>query len=216
MNPPPLPRPGAQKAALPAKKKMTHWEALFRVLSVVLIVGSITFAWWVYSYRLVPLQQQSRQLNTALTQLSAEVETIQRKWPAVVREEIRTQYKEVHNKLFANEAELGRWLVRLQEDAGPLALDINVDWGKNIPRTAEQEKLAIVPASVTLEVRPAIGGNQTPYQRMLRLGQQLAAEGKRADLAELDVNGGPLSITHGLLVFNLWAGEEKSPETLKH
>jgi hypothetical protein len=41
---------------------------------------------------------------------------------------------------------------------------------------------------VTLEIRPAIGGTQTPFQRMLRLGQQLAAEGKRADLAELDVN----------------------------
>ena len=47
-----------------------------------------------------------------------------------------------------------------------------------------------------------------------RLNAQLStgpktAEGKRADLAELDLNGGPLSITHGLLVFNLWAGEGK-------
>src|SRR5258708_23999129 len=73
----------------------------------------------------------------------------------------------------------------------------------------EQENGAIVPASVTLEVRPAIGGTQTPYQRMLRLGQQLAAEGKRADLAELDVNGGPLSLTHGVFGFNFWAGEER-------
>jgi hypothetical protein len=45
---------------------------------------------------------------------------------------------------------------------------------------------------------------------MLRLGQQLGAEGKRADLSELTVNGGPLSITKGVLVFNLWAGEEKA------
>jgi hypothetical protein len=118
-------------------------------------------------------------------------------------------YQEVKNQLFADEAELGRWLVRLEEEASPLALDIKVDFGKSTARTAEQEKLAIVPASVTLEVRPAIGGTQTPYHRLLRLGQQLAAEGKRADLAELDVNGGPLSITHGLLVFNLWAGEGK-------
>jgi len=115
----------------------------------------------------------------------------------------------VHNQLFADEAELGRWLFRLEEEAAPLALDINVDFGKSTARTAEQERLAIVPASVRLEVRPAIGGTQTPYQRLLRLGQQLAAEGKRADLAELDMNGGPLSITHGLLVFNLWAGEGK-------
>jgi hypothetical protein len=111
--------------------------------------------------------------------------------------------------LFADEAELGRWLVRLEEETMPLALDLKVDFGTTTTRTAEQEKLAIVPASVVLEIRPVIGGDQTPFQRMLRLVQQLAAEGKRADLSELDVNGGPLSITHGLLVFNLWAGEGK-------
>jgi hypothetical protein len=209
MNPPPLPRPGTQKAALPAKKKLTHWQALFRFISVVLIAGSIAFAWWIYNHRLVPLQQQSRQLSVALAQLTAEVETIARKWPAVERDQIRTDYKEVHNQLFADVHELSRWLGRLEDAADPLGLMINVDFGTSAARTAEQERLAIVPTSVKLEVRPAIGGDQTPYQRMLRLGQQLAAEGKRADLAELDVNGGPLSITHGLLVFNLWAGEGK-------
>jgi hypothetical protein len=210
MNPPPLPRYGPQKVGLPAKKKkLSHFDALFRLLSVILIAGSIAYAWWVYSHRLIPLQQQSRELNASLNRLSAEIDVIQRKWPGVVRDQIRTEYKEVRNQLFADEAELGRWLVRLEEEASPLALDIKVDFGKSAARTAEQEKLAIVPASVVLEVRPAIGGTQTPYQRMLRLGQTLAAEGKRADLSELDVNGGPLSITHGLLVFNLWAGESK-------
>lgn len=208
MSSPPSLRTQAQRANLPAKKS-TRWDALFRFVNVVLIGGSIAFACWVYKQRLVPLQNQSRELSASLATLSAEVDVLQRKWPPVQREQIRTEYAEVHNQLFADEAELGRWLVRLEEDAGPLALDIKVDFGKGTARTAEQERLAIVPASVTLEVRPAIGGTQTPFQRMLRLGQQLAAEGKRADLAELDVNGGPLSITHGLLVFNLWAGEGK-------
>ena len=206
-SPPPL-RAQSPRTNVPAKK-ITRWDALFRFINVVLIAGSIAFAWWVYKQRLVPLQRQSREVSAALTRLAAEVDVIQRKWPLVQREQIRAEYVEVHNQLFADEAELGRWLVRIEEEAGPLALDIHVDFGKGTARTAEQEKLAIVPASVTLEVRPAIGGTQTPFQRMLRLGQQLAAEGKRADLAELDVNGGPLSITHGLLVFNLWAGEGK-------
>ena len=208
MSPPLRIPPGAQKPGGPARK-VTGWEALFRFLNVVLIAGAIAFAWWTYSRQLVPLQKQSRQVSAALNRLSAEVDVLERKWPLVQREQIRTDYQEVRNELFADEAELGRWLVRIEEEAAPLALDVKVDFGKSVAQTAEQEKLAIVPASVTLEVRPAIGGTQTPYQRMLRLGQQLAAEGKRADLAELDVNGGPLSITHGLLVFNLWAGEGK-------
>jgi len=200
--------PAPQRATLPAKR-LTRWEVIFRFVSVVLIAGSVGFAWWTYNQRLIPLQKQARDLSGALNRLAAEVDVIERKWPKAERDQIRTDYAEVRNQLFADEAELGRWLVRLEEEASPLALDIKVDFGKSTSRTAEQEKLAIVPASVTLEVRPAIGGTQTPFQRMLRLGQQLAAEGKRADLAELDVNGGPLSITHGLLVFNLWAGESK-------
>jgi hypothetical protein len=196
----------AQKTAVPAQK-LTRWDALFRLINVVLIAGSIAFAWWTFSQRLVPLQKQSRELSSSLNRLSAEVDVLERKWPKVDRDQIRTDYKEVRNQLFADEAELGRWLVRLEEQSSPLALDIKVDFGKSTARTAEQEKLAIVPASVVLEIRPVIGGTQTPFHRMLRLGQQLAAEGKRADLSELNVNGGPLSITHGLLVFNLWAGE---------
>jgi hypothetical protein len=207
-NPNPPIRPMAAKPNVPSKR-LTHWDLLFRFVTVVLISASVAFAWWTYNKKLIPLQQQSRAISADLSRLSAEVDTMERKWPQVQREQIRADYHEVHNQLFADEAELGRWLVRLQEEAGPLALDINVDFGKSTARTAEQEKLAIVPASVTLEVRPAIGGTQTPYQRLLRLGQQLAAEGKRADLSELDMNGGPLSITHGLLVFNLWAGEGK-------
>jgi hypothetical protein len=196
----------AQKNA-PSAQKLTRWDALFRLINVVLIAGSIAFAWWTFSQRLVPLQKQSRELSSSLNRLSAEVDVLERKWPKVDREQIRTDYKEVRNQLFADETELGRWLVRLEEQASPLALDIKVDFGKSAARTAEQEKLAIVPASVVLEIRPVVGGTQTPFNRILRLGQQLAAEGKRADLSELNVNGGPLSITHGLLVFNLWAGE---------
>jgi len=207
-NPNPPIRPMAAKPNAPSKK-LTRWDLLFRFVTVVLITGSVAFAWWTYSKKLIPLQRQSRALSADVSRVSSEVDVMDRKWPQVQREQIRTDYQEVRNQLFADEAELGRWLVRLQEEAGPLALDINVDFGKSTARTMEQEKLAIVPASVTLEVRPSIGGTQTPYQRLLRLGQQLAAEGKRADLSELDMNGGPLSITHGLLVFNLWAGESK-------
>src|SRR6478735_3882321 len=111
---PPPPKPG------PPARKFTPWDLLFRFVIVVLIAGSIAFAWWTYSQRLVPLQQQGKELNASLNRLSAEVEVIERKWPHVEREQIRSDYKEVRNQLFANEAELGRWLVRLEEESTPL------------------------------------------------------------------------------------------------
>ncbi|HZR16105.1 MAG TPA: hypothetical protein VFE51_02155 [Verrucomicrobiae bacterium] len=207
--------PTPQQLAMAQLRRSKPWEIAFRIINFSLILGSLGLAWWTFSKRMVPMQKRSREAAVSLDSLSTEVDNLARKWPRFEVEQIRSDYKEVRNELFADELELGRWLVRLEEQASPLALDIKVDFGKSTTRSAENEKLAVIPASVTLVVRPTVGGNQTPYQRMLRLGQQLGAEGKRADLAELTVNGGPLSITKGVLVFNLWAGEE-SPDAQKH
>lgn len=201
------PFPAQRRIALVQRQKLDRWEVLFRLAVLLLMLASIGLAWWSFSRRLVPLQQKSRELATKVNTVGIEVDTLERKWPKFESTQIREQYQDVRSQLFADEMELGRWLMRLDEQAAPLALEIKVDFGKSTSRTEEEEKLAIIPASITLEVHPTIGGTQTPYQRMLRLGQQLGAEGKRADLYELSVNGGPLSITHGLLVFNLWAGE---------
>ena len=111
-------------------------------------------------------------------------------------------------QLFADEAELNRWLERLKDDSIPLALELNINFGQVTSEMTNTVKIGIIPASVSVEVRPLLGLTGTPYQRLLRLGQQLAAEGKRADLAELTVAGGTNSITRASLVFNLWAGEE--------
>jgi hypothetical protein len=208
---PPIP----QQVAMAQARRARPWEIVFRIINFSLILGSLGLAWWTFTKRMVPMQKRSREIMGSLDSLSTEVDNLARKWPRFQVEQIRSDYKEVRNELFADELELGRWLVRLEEEASPLALDIKVDFGKSTTRNTENEKLAVIPASVTLVVRPTVGGNQTPYQRMLRLGQQLGAEGKRADLAELSVNGGPLSITKGIMVFNLWAGEE-TQEVPKH
>jgi hypothetical protein len=200
--------PTPQQIAMAQARKAKPWEMTFRLLNFALMLAALALAWWTFTKRLVPLQTQSRQLALALERSATEVDNLARKWPKFERDQIRADYQEVRTELFADELELGRWLMRLEEQASPLALDIKVDFGKSTTRNTEQQKLAVIPASVTLVVRPTVGGSQTPYQRMLRLGQQLGAEGKRADLAELTVNGGPLSITRGVLVFNLWAGEE--------
>jgi hypothetical protein len=137
-----------------------------------------------------------------------------RKWSKDDAEFIRAKYKEVYSSLFTDEAAMQEWLDRLQKRALPLSLDVHVDIGKGTPQLTD-ERLAIVPAAVTLQVRPMPSAKDSPYQRLLRLGQQLAAEGKRADLAELTVNGGNTSITNATLVFSLWVGDEKKIQASK-
>jgi hypothetical protein len=200
----------ARPAVLAKAQKLTQWELLFRVLVTVPILASIALAWWTYSDRLVPLQKQSLVLTSANSSLSAEVDKMDRKWTKEETELVRASYKEAYSTLFADEGALQDWLIRLEKKALPLALDVKVDFGKGKPQLTNDDKLAIVPAAVSLQVHPMPGGRESPYQRLLRLGQQLAAEGKRSDLAELTAIGGTGSITNAILVFNLWAGEEKN------
>jgi len=197
-----------QPGMMSKAKRLTHWEVIFRIAVVLVMLGSIAFPWWTYSARLIPLQKQSRDLTSANSALSADVDKMDRKWSKEDAEFIREKYKEVYASLFADEAALKEWLHRLEQRALPLSLDVHVDIGSGISQLRD-EKLAIVPASVTLQVHPMLNSKDSPYQRLLRLGQQLSTEGKRADLAELTVIGGTGSITNATLVFNLWAGEEK-------
>ena len=202
--------PTPQQLAMAEATKSKPWELIFRLINFGLILLSLALAWWTFEKRLIPQQQKSRQLASTMDTLSSQIDDLSRKWPKFERDQIRTDYKEVRSALFQDEMELGRWVMRLEEEAAPLALETQVKFGSPSDKTTDKEKLSIIPASITLVVRPTIGGTQTPYQRMLRLGQTLGAEGKRADLAELTVNGGPLSITKGILVFNLWAGDENT------
>jgi hypothetical protein len=202
------PGPGGRTTVMAKAKKLTHWEVIFRIGVVLVMLASIAFPWWTYSERLIPLQKESRDLTSSNSALSAEVDKMDRKWSKDDAEFIRAKYKEVYSSLFADEAALQEWLDRLQKRALPLSLDVKVDFGKGTPQMSD-ERLAIIPASVTLQVHPMPNAKDSPFQRLLRLGQQLGTEGKRADLAELTVIGGTGSITNAILVFNLWAGEQK-------
>jgi len=201
--------PARRPAVIAKAKKLTQWEVIFRVIVFVVILASIAFAWWAYSQRLVPLQRQSRELTSANSALSTEVDKIDRKWSKEDAELIRARYKEVYGALFEDEVALQGWLNRLKKSAIPLSLDVKVDFGKNLSQLSGDDKLAIIPTSVMLQVQPGLYGKESAYQRLLRFCQQLATEGKRSDLAELTVTGGTSSITNAVLTFNLWAGEEK-------
>ncbi len=198
----------ARAVVLTQLRKPKRSEAVFRAVVVLVILASLALAWWAFAVKFVPLQKRSRELTVAVSRLSTEVDTLERKWGKDEAAEIRARYNELHTQLFADTAALQAWLSRLQEMAGPLSLEATVDFGNTVPQLTNDYKVAFIPANVSLEVRPVLNSTESPYQRLLRLGQKLAAEGKRSDLAEMTVTGGPMSITKAHLVFNLWAGEE--------
>jgi len=185
------------------------WELLFRLVIIFVLLASLALAWWTFSKVFLPVQRQSQELSTKLAALSSDVDRLERKWGQADAEEIRRRYREAYGQLFADQSALEAWLANLEEQAGPLGLEAKVDFGQSTPASTNELQLAVV--NVSLEVRPMPGTTEAPYQRLLRFTGLLAAEGKRADLAEMTVVGGPNSIPRATLVFTLWAGEEGKP-----
>jgi hypothetical protein len=184
---------------------------LFRAVIILVLLASLALAWWTFTKVFIPVQRRSLELSTKFAALSSEVDQLERKWDKTDAEEIRRRYREVHGQLFADEASLEAWLANLQAQAGPLGLETKIELSPSRPAATNEQTLAIVSASISLEVRPLPGGDDTPYQRLLLFTRRLAAEGKRADLAQMTVVGGSASIPRATLVFSLWAGEEDKP-----
>jgi hypothetical protein len=219
-QPPPIPKthriapiedsPTPKRVNLaPTKPRASHLEALFRGAIVFVILVSLGAAYWSFFHRLLPLQRQAREITTRISTMTSSLDELERRWSPEQAGEIRAQYRQVYSQLFSDQIALEGWLARLQTHADPLALDIKVDLGQSKAKAGFDDNLAVIPASISLEVRPEPGEaeGKSPYERLLQFTQQLAIEGKRADLAELNVVGGAGSVSRALLVFNLWAGD---------
>jgi hypothetical protein len=182
---------------------------VFRVVIVVVILVSVAVAYWSFFNQLLPLQKQARSTVARVSSMAAQVDQLERRWPPAQVEEIRTRYGAVHRELFPDQAAFEQWLGQLQAQAAALALGIQVGLAQGHAPTTFPTNLLVVPASIALEIlpSPADASGKSPYERVLLFGQQIAAHGRRADLAELTVTGGAGSISHVLMVFNLWAGD---------
>ena len=193
----------------PQKVRLTHWEALFRVVIVAVILVSAGVAYWSFFERLAPLQKESRSMLTRVSNMSAQLDQAERRWTTEQATEIRARYREVSTHLFADQAALKEWLFQIHADAKPLGLEISVGVGQGTPQGSFTNNLSVQPASMSLEVSPAAGEaeGKSPYERVLVFSQKLAAHGKRADLAEATVQGGVGSVKRASLVFNLWVGD---------
>ena len=188
-------------------------ELTFRLIIATVILGSLGLAWWSFAKVLPPLQNKARDLTSTLSRLTSEVDELERKWPKDAASQVTNSYNELRSQLFSNEAAFAHWLANLNGQATSLTLDAKADFGKTAPVPAPGEKLATIPASVFIDVRPSAPSDAapSPFQRILQLTQQLCAQEKRTDLAELTVSGGVGSISRAVVVLNLWAGEDQSP-----
>jgi len=216
MNPPQRPqsppKPPAWKAALAQLRLRGSGDLVFRIVILVVILGSLGLAWWSFAKVLPPLQAKSKGLASTFAQLSSEVDKLALDWPEARAADVTNKYNQVRSQLFSNEAAFANWLANLNGQASTLTLDAKADFGKTSPVAAPGEKLATIPASIFVEVRPPLieAPTQSPYQRIVQLTGQLCAQQKRTDLAELTVSGGVGSISSARVVLRLWAGEEKS------
>jgi outer membrane murein-binding lipoprotein Lpp len=188
---------------------LKHHELAFRLVVVLVVLGSLGLAWWSIVSKLAPLQNQSRELTSAVGSLSAEVDALEHKWSRTEAEQIREKYLEAKRLLFADQAALDAWLASLQAMAASLDLKVKTVFGKPGPQSGAN--LAVLPATVSIELRPAARGAESGYRRLLKLSQCLIAGERRADLAELTVTAQEGRISMAEFVFNLWAAEEGAP-----
>lgn len=208
--PPPVIPPKAPMLP-PRIRRLNPREVAFRLLALLLVIASLFLVWFSYAKLLSVRQQTSRELSTTISRLSTEVDAMERRWSGPEIEQVTNSFNAIPDHLIADQPQLEDWLEGLNRQVLPLALDAKADFGKTVVRKSADDKLAVIPTTISVEAQPARGieGAESPYQRMLRLMQRLATEQRRADITEITVTGGPDSVAHAEVILNLWAGEEK-------
>lgn len=174
----------------------------------VLLAASIGLVYWSYQ-RLMPVQQRSSELSAATTRLISDLAALESRYAPDEIERIGARHAATQQLLFTSTDALPEWFEALKQQLLPLALDLKADFGRVTTHRAAAESVTVVPATLAVDIRPVAGLNvgQSPYQRVLRLLQILAAQPQRVDLVELTVTGGFNSISRGTLVLDLWAGD---------
>jgi uncharacterized protein YoxC len=204
---PPSPEAPPQPTTSPSR--FDTGELLFRMSFLAVIAVSCFVIWWSLTKVLAPRQKESKELATTVARLSSEVDMIDRKWTKDTIEQLDRKFERIPNHTFADGQEVESWLIELKQQLAALGMDVQAEFGKVVPATtnAADPKLVVIPATLTVDVRPVSGppGSPSAYRRFLQLNQRLATQEKRADIADLTVSGGTNSINHAVFVLNLWA-----------
>lgn len=199
------------RVALPAiRERFEQRVLLFRLVIGGLVLGSLALAWFSVIRVLLPQQSRNREMRLKVSQLSAEVEALQRNCSAAETTRIHTRSQQARARLFADQDAVEHWLANLKTASALLTLNAKAEFGAALPKTIGGRPMAILPATIAVNLKTVTDevASVPPYQRLLRFVQDLEARDKRADLTQLSVTGDTHSLINASVVFNLWAHAE--------
>ncbi len=210
--PPPVPKSAETvRAALSEAKRARHRDRLFRVLTAAGILLSVVLALWSLFSIWFPLQTRLGDLTTQASRLSSENDALNSKWSKEKVARLRADYSAVHSSLFVSPAAFNSWLANLRSDCQDLKLGFKVSLERPAAMTNAPPDFALIPAKISLDFSRPNATDDSPYQRLMKLNQAFTGQGKRADLTQMSVEGGPNSVKHADLVFQLWASDQPNP-----
>ncbi len=186
------------------------WALRGAMLALLLIaIGGLV---WSYS-RLVPMQARGRQLSERVGKLEEEIAQMERGHTAADLEQLARDFKFAGAMLLDGEEALVAWFNGLKRTAVPLALEAVADFGQPHPPAVTNYNVAVVPADLTLNIKPteAVASPLSPHARVLALLDSLIRQTSRADLVALHVSAGTNSIAQVRARLELWAGKEGQP-----
>ncbi len=212
-NPPPIPPPGRVKTAY------SHWTLLARVTVVGLLLASAGLLWWSYYRVFLPPFKQSRETNTTVVKLSAEVDELDRQWSPTNITRINGQFALVQPRIFTDRTELDAWLADFRDQIAPLGLDLKTELpGTNAPAADATNSLpgtnyTMIPASFTIGfpplTAPGPGPGPSPSQRLLQFMQRLTSQDKSAVLTGLTAASGTNSLGQAVVGVNFWVNARR-------
>src|SRR5438045_5496108 len=133
---------GAKRpAALVQTSGTDSRQLLLRLGIAVVLAGAIFLTWWSLTQVLGPRQQESRELSTRVSQLSAQVEDMDRKWPKVEAVVVNERFGQLHAELFGGKAGLDAWVAGLKEQVEPLGLGLQAEFGAPTPLATNGQRV---------------------------------------------------------------------------
>lgn len=210
--------PGAQPgtASPPTRRRkapsLTLRDWMLRGAMVALLLIALGVLLWSYS-RLTPLQARGRALSEQVARLENEIAQMERGYTEADLEQLARDFKFAGAMLFDGEEALAAWFNSLKRTAVPLALEADADFGQPHPPAVTNYNVAVVPADLTLNLKPTedVTSPLSPHARVLALLDTLIRQTSRADLVALQVTASTNSIAQVRARLELWAGKEAQP-----
>jgi hypothetical protein len=203
-------------ATPPARRRkapsLTLRDWMLRGAMVALLLIALGVLLWSYG-RLTPLQARGRTLSEQVARLESEIAQMERGYTPADLEQLARDFQFAGATLFGGEDALVAWFNSLKRTAVPLALEANADFGQPHPPAVTNYNVAVVPADLTLNLKPTedVTSPLSPHARVLALLDTLIRQTSRADLVALEVTAGTNSIAQVRARLELWAGKEGQP-----